>query len=107
MSRTVQPTGGGGINYDVLCALSASDTARGLSPFKDSPVTWLDLAVDYALCMERIIRGDKALKLNAEETAEAIRLYCGEEAYSHLPTGRELSSAIRYHEKLSRAYRRP
>lgn len=89
-----------GIDYDMLCLLATSSAAEGLSYLKGSPATWLDLAIDYALSFERTIRGKKELRLTAKEAAEIIRVYFGEKAYRHLPTGRELSSAIRDHERL-------
>ena len=94
-----------GIGYDMFCLMAQA--AEDLSEASGHAVTWLDLAVDYALSLEATIRGQEpgALRITAKETAEAIRKYCGESVQEHLPGTKEIASALREHKYLSRIWR--
>ena len=84
------------IDYDFL-RFSADHFTEAAADQAGRPITWVDLALDYALSIEATRRGQapEQIKITGREAAEAIRKYCGEDAYNNLPPARELSSAIR------------
>lgn len=104
MSRKREPEERG-FGYDFFCLMA--QTAGDLSEASGHLVTWLDLAIDYALSLEATVRGQEpgALRITAKETAEALRRYCGESVEEHLPGAKEITSALREHKYLSKMWR--
>lgn len=93
-----------GFGYDMFCFMAES--AVDLSEASGHRVTWLDLAVDYALSLEATVRGQEPgqLRITPKETAAAILRYCGESVQEHLPGTKEIASALREHKYLSKIY---
>ena len=93
-----------GISYDMFCLMA--EAAVDLSEASGHPVTWLDLAIDYALSLEATVRGQEPgkLRITPKETAAAILRYCGESVQEHLPGIKEIASALREHKYLSKIY---
>ena len=70
-----------------------------------SPITWLDLALNWVISLDRTMKGAGAgYRITSLEAEELIRKVCGEEAYQHLPPRSEITAAIRNQKLLRLAF---
>ena len=105
MSRKRQPEESG-FDIGFFSLMAETATAEELSDTSGHKVTWLDLAIDYALSLEATIRGKEpgALRITPKQTAEALRKYCGESVAEQIPGTEEIASALRERKYLRRLY---
>lgn len=95
-----------GLDYHFFSLMAELSAAEELSKASGHKVTWLDLAIDYALSLEATIRGKEpgALRITPKQTAEALRKYCGESVAEHIPDTAEIASALRERKYLRKIY---
>lgn len=105
MSRKREPEERG-LDYHFFSLMAELSDAEELSKASGHKVTWLDLAIDYALSLEATIRGKEpgALRITPKQTAEALRKYCGESVAEHIPGTEEIASALRERKYLRKIY---
>ena len=95
-----------GLDYHFFSLMAELSDAEELSKASGHKVTWLDLAIDYALSLEATIRGKEpgALKITPKQAAEALRKYCGESVAERMPEPAEIAAALRERKLLRKIY---